>query len=201
MKSYIALAIGCLAILLAVTAPWQPRAKAVQDDQAVASPVNSSTEVSPVELIGPADLIATGRCTNLESIWINDGRNLVTLATIEVSDVLKGTTGSMVTVVLPGGIDANREIPVAVTYPGAPSIAPEEEVFLFLTQEEQIANSYSIVGFAEGKFSIVTTNKGEKLVSRDLVTVDPQGGPGVVRGTRTMVALSKFKEEIRGHVK
>ena len=200
MKFYIALAIGCLAILLVVTAPWQPRANAVQDDQAVASPVNSSTEVSPVELIGPSDLIATGRCTNLESIWINDGRNLVTLATIEVSDVLKGTAGSMVTVVLPGGIDANREIPVAMTYPGAPSIAPEEEVFLFLTQEEQIANSYSIVGFAEGKFSIVTSNKGEKLVSRDLVTVDPQGGPGVVRGTRTMVALSKFKEQVRGHV-
>src|SRR5688572_9226009 len=153
MKLYIALAIGCLAILLAVTALWQPRANAVQDDQAVASPPTSSgTDASTAGLVGPSDVIVTGTCTNLESIWINDGRNLVTLATINVSDVLKGSVGSTITVVLPGGTDANRRIPVAMSYPGAPTIGSDEEVFLFLTQEDQVADAYAVVGFAQGKF-------------------------------------------------
>ena len=199
MKLYLTLAIACLAIILAFTARWQQTATAVQDDQAVASPPTSSA-TDAAGLVGPSDVIVTGTCTNLESLWINDGRNLVTLATINVSDVLKGSVGSTITVVLPGGTDANRRIPVAMSYPGAPTIGSDEEVFLFLTHEEQVADAYAVVGFAQGKFSIVTDDQGEKLVSRDRVEVNPQSGTGVVRGTRTMVPLNKFKEDVKRHV-
>ena len=70
--------------------------------------------------------------------------------------VLKGEHAATATVAIPGGVDANRRIPIAMTFPGAPRIAPSEEVFLFLTHAgDEIAGSYGVTGFAQGKFSIV----------------------------------------------
>ena len=59
------------------------------------------------------------------------------------------------TVGVPGGVDANRKFPIAMTYPGAPRIAPDEEVFLFLVRaDDEVAQSYAMTGFSQGKFSI-----------------------------------------------
>ena len=64
-----------------------------------------------------ASVIATGRCVDLHTAW--EGRVLVTVATISVTDVLKGEPGRTMTIALPGGADANRKFPVAMTYAGA----------------------------------------------------------------------------------
>lgn len=202
MKVFFTSVSVCLLLVLAFSARWATSAVALQDDNQVivSSAASDPTNVSSEGLVGASDVIATGRCINLESTWINDGRNLVTLATIEVTDLLKGAANSTITVVLPGGTDANRRIPIAMNYPGAPTIGAHEEVFLFLTNDDQVADAYAVVGFAQGKFSIVTDDQGEKLVARDLVKVKPQAGPGVVRGTRTMVSLTKFKEDVRRYL-
>jgi hypothetical protein len=125
---------------------------------------------------------------------------LVTLATISVDEVIKGGQTSTVTVVLPGGVDVNRRIPVAMTYAGAPKIIPQEEVFLFLTGEGAVSDGYSIMGFSEGKFSIVEDEDGQRLVSRDLIKTRVKTAPGAVRGNRQFASLSDFKEKVRGYL-
>jgi len=151
------------------------------------------------DMVAQSELIVTGRCLSTRSVWID--RSLVTIATISVGETIKGSEASTVDVVLPGGADSNRRIPVAMTYPGAPTIQPQEDVFLFLTQAGVIANSYAVMGFAQGKFSIVENNQGEKLVSRDLTKVRLQAGAGVVRGNFQTTYLSDFKAKVREYLR
>ena len=95
-----------------------------------------------------AALILTGRCVEVRSAW--EGRTLVTLATVEVTDVLKGDAPARVTVTLPGGIDANRKFPIAMTYAGAPQMMVGEDVFLFLGDGSGIGSGLTVVGFSQG---------------------------------------------------
>lgn len=180
---------------------WATKATGPSDaDQIVASDATNRADLSIRDMASQAQLIATGHCIETRSEWIQDNRVLVTLATISVDEVIKGDQVSTVTVVLPGGIDANRRIPVAMTYPGAPQIAPQEEVFLFLSGDDSVANGYSVFGFAEGKYSILEDEAGQKVVSRDFVKGKVQRGPGLVRGNRQLVPLKDFKEKVRGYV-
>ncbi len=55
---------------------------------------------------------------------------MVTLATISVGESIKGESSGSLTVVLPGGLDVNRPVPISMNYPGAQRIQPQEEVFL-----------------------------------------------------------------------
>lgn len=129
--------------------------------------------------------------------WID--RMLVTEATVQVTENLRGT-GNQVTVILPGGIDANRPVPIMMAYPGAPQMTPGEQVFLFLEDETATLGGYTVVGFSQGKFSIVNDSGGRKVVERDLTKVDLQSGAGISRGTKTLTSLQEFKEEIQKHL-
>src|SRR5436190_8815929 len=73
-----------------------------------------------------AALIATGQCTQLASAWL--GRELVTVATVRVDERLKGLSRSEIEVIIPGGMDFNRPVPIAMNVPGAPQILPQENV-------------------------------------------------------------------------
>jgi hypothetical protein len=152
------------------------------------------------ELTNDASLIVMGRVVESKSQWLD--RNLITLATVEVSSALKGEPGQRITVALPGGIDSHRKFPVAMTYAGAPTLADNENVLLFLVRGEDLepVDAYAIEGFAQGKFSILEDAEGVKRVSRDLTRVDVQDENGVTRGTRTLQPLSEFLDEIRGHL-
>jgi hypothetical protein len=125
------------------------------------------------ELALSADLVMVGRCTGAESRWV--GRDLVTVATVEVHDRLKGDAPSAVTVVLPGGVDARRRVPVAVTWPGAPRIAVDEAVVLFLDAGAPVDGGYTITGFAQGKLSVVEDGAG-------VARVQKRGGRGETAG-------------------
>jgi hypothetical protein len=87
-----------------------------------------------------------------------------------------------------------------MTYAGAPTIAPEESVFLFLTGEEAVAGGYAVMGFAQGKFSVVEDEDGQKLVSRDLTKVRLQRQSGLARGTRQLAPLAEFKQKVNGYL-
>jgi hypothetical protein len=127
-------------------------------------------------------------------------RDLVTFVTVSVTETLKGEPLSSVTVAIPGGIDANRRFPVAVTYPGAPSLGPDEEVLLFLVNGQDVSGAFAVAGFSQGKFSVVQDAAGVKHVSRDLTTVSVMDANGVAQGTRQLERLSDFREEILGYV-
>lgn len=144
-----------------------------------------------------ADVIAVGRCVEVRTAW--EGRILVTIATVAVSEVLKGEPAQTVTVVLPGGIDANRRFPVSMVYAGAPQVAVNEEVFLFLAKDGAIASGLTVVGFSQGKFSIVGGPTGRE-VSRNLEGITLQSPAGTRRGTAMRVPLAEFTREIRRYL-
>lgn len=149
------------------------------------------------ELAEQSDVIAIGQATGTQPYWAD--RNLFTLVTFAVSETLKGDGGGTITVALPGGVDATRRIPIAMTYPGAPRISRDEEVFLFLTREvEEVPGSYAIAGFSQGKFSIIPADGGASAGLRSLGAQSPAARQ--VRVGDALVALSSFTEEIRGYL-
>jgi hypothetical protein len=171
-------ALGLLAASLAVPALW----------------ATTAVERSETDLIQEATLIVTGRCTGLQSTWI-DG-DLATLATIAVGEVLKGAAGAEITLVLPGGIDANRPVPVATLYPAAPEVFLQESVLLFLVDEERVANGYAVAGFSQGKFTLVASAAGEAATQNlgGLRLARPDGQ--ITRGTTKTISLKELRARI-----
>jgi hypothetical protein len=175
--------LGFLATALALTPAW----------------ATTAVERTETDLIQEAAIIVTGHCTRLESQWLD--RDLVTVATISVSEVLKGAAGPEVTVVLPGGIDTHRRIPIAMSFPAAPEISQQENVLLFLTPEDRVTDGYAVVGFAQGKFTLAEERQdgqGRKVASQNLSALNLQGRTGAVNrgGARTLL-LSQLRRKIR----
>jgi hypothetical protein len=180
LRSTVRAVIGFLVAILAVPALW----------------ATTAVERTESDMIQESAIIVTGHCTHLQSQWV--GRTLVTLATIQVSEVLKGSAGSQVTVALPGGVDSNRRFPVAMTYPAAPVILQQENVLLFLTPEDLVANSYSIVGFSQGKYSLAETPQGKKVATQDLAGLSLQARGGTFhQGSAKTIQLDDLRQRIR----
>lgn len=155
----------------------------------------TAVERTEADMIQEAQVIVTGRCLALQSQWVD--RDLVTLATVQVDEVLKGSAGSVVTVVLPGGADANRKFPIAMSYPAAPEIFQQESVLLFLVPEGRVADGWSIVGFSQGKLTVVDTPQG-KVASQNLSALNLQGRDGAVRrGGAKTVSIDALRLKIR----
>jgi hypothetical protein len=191
----------CCALLIAFVVTSLRASRAInpqQPDQM--APVTMSNDLSMQEMTQRSVMIITGQCTETRSTWV-DGRRLVTLATILVSDAIKGPSASTITVALPGGFDSNRKHPIAMSYPGAPTMQVGEDVALFLMHSDSPANTYAVAGYAQGKFSIVKDKEGRDMVSRDLSKMHISKTVGVVRGQRQLIPLSQFKETIRGYLK
>jgi hypothetical protein len=171
---------GFLVAVLAVSTAW----------------ATTAVERTEGDMVQESAVIVTGHCTHLQSQWV--GRTLVTLATIQVSETLKGSAGSQVTVVLPGGVDSSRRIPVAMSYPAAPEIFQQENVLLFLTPQDMVAGGYSIVGFSQGKFTLVESAQGKKTATQDLSGLSLQGRNGSLRhGAGKTIQLDELRERIR----
>jgi len=196
------LLVSCLLIVLAllVSARWGTNAVNAPPQDALGTPDTTlAVALSLDEMVDQSDVIAIGSCVETRSVWV-DG-SLVTLANVSVSETLKGAEAASLTVVLPGGVDANRKFPVAMSYPGAPRLTPGEDVFLFLNADIDYGNGYIVAGFSQGKFSIVKDEDGEPLVSRDLTKMSLQGNNGVRRGGANATPLSSFKAQVKGYLK
>lgn len=162
----------------------------------VASALEATTVIDkpPATMAREAALIVTGQCTRLASGWL--GRELVTVATIRVDEELKGRSAAEIRVLLPGGVDVNRRIPIAMTVPGAPRILPDEKVLLFLASDGRLADSYSIVGFSQGKFSLRAGPDGGQRATRDLTDVSLAKAAGTRPGTSGYFPLEQLRREI-----
>jgi hypothetical protein len=152
-----------------------------------------SVRLSNAQLTAGSDVIVIGRVTASQSRWIE--RTLVTAVSVRIDESLKGDASGSIEVIVPGGVDVSRRIPVGMTFPGAPTLHADEPVFLFLSFSDQVAG-YVVSGFAQGKFSIVTDRAGVRRVSRDLRGSQLVEGTGVSRGTVTLEPLATFREEI-----
>lgn len=185
-------AIGTMTVWVAVAYNQSQTVQSETSGGAVG--IDQVTNLTISQLAERSTLIAIGKCTAVQSKWV--GRVLVTLATVEVSETLKGNVAPRVTVVLPGGQDAKRRFPVAMTYPGGPTITKGEEVFLFLTNSSNTTDGLSIAGYSQGKYTIAASPTGQKLVSRDARSLRLAGGGGPVSGSVTLTPLDEFKREV-----
>jgi hypothetical protein len=189
---------SCLIIVIALVISFSRGTTAVNappQDTLGTPDTTLAVALSLEEMVAQSDVIAIGSCTDLRSEWM-DG-TLVTIANVAVSETLKGAESGNLTVILPGGADANRKFPVAVSYPGAPRLVPGENTFLFLTSDAAVGG-YTVAGFSQGKFSIVDDESGEPVVSRDLTKTSLQGNNGVRRGNSNATPLSSFKAQVKG---
>jgi len=194
--------VGCLLIAIALVAAtqWGTKATDAPAENTLGTPDTTlAVALSLEDMTNQSDVIAIGNCVETRSVWVD--RTLVTMATVSVTETIKGTEASNLTVVLPGGADVNRKFPVAVSYPGAPRLTPGEDVFLFLSSDPDFSGNYTVAGFSQGKFSIVNDEDGEPLVSRDLTRMQLQSNNGVRRGGANATPLSSFKDQVRGYLK
>lgn len=192
----------CLLILVALvsSALWvnsSSRANSAPADPTVqAADTTLAVALSLEDMVNQSDVIAIGNVVNTQSVWVD--KSLVTLASVTVNETLKGDESTTnLTVALPGGVDANRKFPIAMSYPGAPKMTPGEDVFLFLTNSGEVSGSYTVAGFSQGKFSIVKDEDGEPMVSRDLRQTSLQSNNGVRRGQNNMTPLASLKSEVK----
>jgi len=164
------------------------------------APLGRAQEVrnmSVDELTADADTVVIGKVAATQSMW-SDPRHLVTVITVGVGEVLKGDAASTISVIVPGGSDANRKFPVAMTYPGAPQFGDGENVLLFLSNDADATGTYAVTGFSEGKFSIVTDENGAQFVSHDRIDkVNVTTANGLPHGTRQLTPLSEVKGSIK----
>ena len=98
---------------------------------------------------------------------------------------------------IPGGVDANRRFPVAMTYPDAARVSVNEDVVLFLSNDDLVPGAYAVTGSQLGKLSIVEGEAGERLVSRDNIGGKVKAAPGLVRGNLSFVPEGAFKQKVR----
>ena len=192
---------SCILIVLAllISTRWGTKADDAPPSDTLGTPDTTlAVALSLEDMVDQSDVIAIGSCQETKSAWV-DG-TLVTIATVSVNETLKGNESGDLTVVLPGGIDANRQIPVAVSYPGAPRLTPGENVFLFLNSDVDYGLGYNVAGFAQGKFSIVNDEEGEPVVSRDLTRMTLQANNGVRRGGANVISLDTFKERVKARL-
>ena len=191
---------SCILIVVALLISTQWGSKAVNappEDTLGTADTTLALALSLEDMAKQSDVIAIGSCTETKSVWVD--QTLVTLATVSVTENLKGDATSL-TVALPGGVDANRKFPIAMTYPGAPQMRPGEDVFLFLTSASDFPGSYTVAGFAQGKFSIVTDEDGEQLVTRDLTKMSLKTNNGLHRGQSNATSLSSLKAQVKGYL-
>jgi hypothetical protein len=192
---------ACSGIVPTTSPPASGRTTAAGHASVVAAPrqtagmigVESGEPLSHRELTSQSSAVVIGRADSSEIVWADGGRNLFTVVTVAVEETLKGDGSSTIRVALPGGVDANRKFPVAMTYPGAPRLAPSEEVVLFLVQaDDEVSGTYAVAGFSQGKFTIEPAPGG--------VSLRQQGGDRVVRIGDRRVPLATFREEILSYL-
>ena len=192
---------SCVLIVLAllISTQWGTKADDAPASDTLGTPDTTlAVALSLEDMVDQSDVIAIGNCVETKSVWVD--RTLVTLATVSVSETLKGAQTGNLTVVLPGGADMNRQFPVAVSYPGAPRMTPGENVFLFLNSDVDYGLGYNVAGFAQGKFSIVSDEDGQPVVSRDLTRMALQGNNGVRRGGANVTPLANFKDRVKARL-
>lgn len=165
----------------------------------LALPAMATTAVhlSDEALVAGSDLILVGETTAVSSTWV--GRDLVTIATVQVRDSLKGGVGTTVDVVLPGGVDTSGAFPVSVTWPGAPTLTQGEQAVLFLNRYGAVDGGFAIAGWSQGKFSVVDSADGAE-VRRDLSELTLATGESRKRGKARNEKLNDFVGKIRGLV-
>ena len=126
------------------------------------------------ELVGNAELIATGRVVEKECMWGENGKWIYTYAAIAVDEYVKGEGEEEVIVRHLGGEVGEKGLIVS----NMPSFREGEEVLVFLRRTEQVLQLqtkqalplqmvYEVSGLVQGKYEVFINEFGEKLIKND----------------------------------
>lgn len=128
------------------------------------------------QLIDEADAVVQGRVIRLESKWDEDGRIIVTDATVEVTEIVVGEAAPEIVVRTPGGKVADFRVEAI----GFPQMYMGEEVILFV-KADRATGGIRIVGHQQGHFEVVTRKDGVTLavprIEDDAAFLLPSGNP------------------------
>ncbi len=104
-------------------------------------------------LVQSADAIVFARARERESMWV-DGNLLTRYKFAVEEDLLRGTLRE-VSVIVEGGVDVNRPIPVAVIVPHAPLFAQDQRVALILRRTDfPHKQDFVVAGDGRGAISL-----------------------------------------------
>ena len=96
----------------------------------VATVLTQGTAPSEIRsLVARADMVLVGTCVSTRSRWDNEARMILTDVTLEVARYLKGSGGSRLTLIVPGGELPERNF--GMVAPGMAQFREDEEVILF----------------------------------------------------------------------
>jgi hypothetical protein len=153
------------------------------------------------EITTQADLIVLGTVESVESGWSDDGRIIVTRATVTVERSLKGGPRDRVVVETPGG----RLGDLAMVASGAPVFHAGDRLLLFLEPAGPAAGGggrrHGVVGWNQGGMIV----RRDRRTGRDLVEdrtagtlyLDRQGKPvGPGRSGRGPAELQQLLREV-----
>lgn len=146
------------------------------------------------ELSTESPVVIHGRVLHSSSRW--EGGAIYTYTEVKVIDLLKGETGSTVTVKQLGGTVGSDGLDI----PGAPKMDQGEEVVLFLVDWK---DHYWIHSVVLGMFTVVDDN-GARLAINDLNNIgliDPETGLEITDAASktNAIPLVRFKEQIRSY--
>jgi hypothetical protein len=117
-------------------------------------------KMSMEELTAEADTIVMGKVIKHESAWNDEHTAIFTDVTVEVAEVMKGSPGAEVTFRIAGGIVGQ----IGMRTSNDPVFKDGEHVVIFLSTK---AAPSSVVGFFQGKYSVVngnvTTSDGQTI--------------------------------------
>jgi hypothetical protein len=164
---------------------------------ALAAGLSAATTLEPmglVDLTRWAGTIAHGRVTEVHPQWVQNGRQIDTFVTVEVSTYLKGDFGRYLTFRAPGGqIGADRSL-----VPGAPSFEPGQELVLFLDGQQRTWPY--VVGLSQGALPVQTDAQGHKWVlAPGLSAGEAVGAAGLP--VRTRIPLEDLGRQVTSLVK
>ena len=144
-------------------------------------------------LVGRSDAIFVGKVVETRSRWTEDGRRIVTDATLEVRQRIRGAAAGKRVVVrsLGGTVDG-----IGMRVAGAVALAKDEEVLLFT---ERRGGHRFVVGMRQGMFRLARDARGQARLQRSLQgleLIDPakQQAPAAKLST---ASLSRFVEQIQ----
>lgn len=147
------------------------------------------------ELIERAELIVEAEVTDLRSLKLEG--TLFTRVRLRVYRELKGQAGDEIHILLPGGVDVEREVPVATLWAGQPRLDVARTYLLFLQRPDASEPYHTLVGFSQGRFEIRYDEEGQAFAVQDLRGLSRRGPEGDTPGRRTFQPLERVRAEIR----
>jgi hypothetical protein len=140
------------------------------------------TRLDLPQMVQAADRIVVGAVEGAESVWV--GRMLYTRYTVRVEETLYGEAAPSVAVLVPGGVDRSRALPLGVAIAGAPTLRLDERAVLLL-KATRFGGDQQIVGFNQGRFTIT----GDRVTAGAAVSVRRTQSLGSLRASlRALVA-------------